>query len=282
MEILKESTIRKLLPKRNSRSHKGDNGRVLIVGGSLEFHGAPVLAGLGALYGGADLVYLYVPECNFDVVRSMYPDFIVKKFSGEFLGTESVSEIVEFGKNMDSILIGPGLSNHENSIDAVIEIVNNLHIPTVLDAEAITALKKIKKFPLEQPILVTPHGNEFENLVDRDIVVDEKDHKSIVMLRSLSMDLNINVLLKGHIDYVASCEGMVEKNITGNEGMTVGGSGDVLAGFAASLMARRLDAFDSAKCAAFYIGKTGDLLKKQKGDNFSASDLAMALPFALK
>lgn len=282
MEIVKESIVSKLLPKRAPNSHKGDNGKVLIVGGSLDFYGAPILAGLGALYSGADLVYLYVPECNFDVTRSMYPDFIVKSFPGNFLTKEVALEIIEFGKNMNSLLIGPGLSNNEKSIEAVIEIVNNLHIPTVLDADAIPALKAIKKFPLEQSIVVTPHGNEFENLVDRDIVVDEKDHKSIIMLRSLSMDLHINVLLKGQIDYVSSDEGVVEKNITGNAGMTVGGSGDVLAGFTASLLARRLEPFNAARCAAFYTGKAGDLLKKQKGENFSASELAMTLPFALK
>jgi len=282
MDIVKESVVSKLLPKRSPTSHKGENGRVLIVGGSLDYFGAPILAGLGALYSGADLVYLFVPECNFDVSRSLYPDFIVKSFPGDFLTPRATPQIIELGKNVDSILIGPGLSNNEKTTEAVIDIVNNLHVPTVLDADAIPALKEIKKFPLEQSIVVTPHGNEFENLVDRDIVVDEKDPKSIVLLRSLSMDLHINVLLKGHIDYVSSEDGVVEKNITGNAGMTVGGTGDVLAGFVTSLLARRLEPFDAARCAAFFAGKAGDLLKKQKGECFSASDLAMTLPYVLK
>lgn len=282
INVIKESVVSKLLPKRLPASHKGDNGRVLIIGGSLEYFGAPILAGLGALYSGADLVYLFVPECNFDVARSLYPDFIVRSFQGEFLTSRVTPQIIEFGKNVDSVLIGPGLGNNEKTIEAVMDIVKNLHISTVLDADAIPALKKIEKFPLEQSIVVTPHGNEFENLVDRDIVVKEEDAKSIILLRSLSMDLHINVLLKGHIDYISSEEGVVDKNITGNAGMTVGGTGDVLAGFVASLLARRLEPFDAARCAAFYAGKAGDLLKKQKGYCYSASDLAMMLPCVLK
>lgn len=282
LNVIKESAVRKLLPTRSPVSHKGENGKVLIIGGSLDYFGAPILAGLGALYSGADLVYLYVPKCNFDVTRSIYPDFIVKSFSGEFLAPESASQIVEFGKNVDSVLIGPGLSNNEKTTEAVIQLVNGLRVPTVLDADAIQALKDIGKFPLEQPIVITPHGNEFENLVDRDITVDENDHKSIILLRSLSMDLHINVLLKGHTDYVSSEEGVVEKNITGNAGMTVGGTGDVLAGLTAGLLAQKVEPFDAIRCAAFFAGAAGDLLKKQKGFCFSASDLAMALPYVLK
>jgi NAD(P)H-hydrate epimerase len=282
INIFKSATAYKLLPKREVNSHKGENGKVMIVGGSLDYFGAPILAGLGALYSGADLVYLYVPECNFEVTRGMYPDFIVKKFKGEFLTKESALEIVEFGKNMDSILMGPGLSNHEKTVEAVVEIINNLHVPTVLDADAITALKKMEKFPMDQQMVITPHANEFENLVDRDIIVKEEDPKSVILLRSIAMDLHINVLLKGHIDYVSSEEGVVDKNLTGNAGMTVGGSGDVLAGVVASFLAQKMEGFDAARCAAFFCGKAGDLLFKQKGFYYSASDIAMSLPYALK
>lgn len=281
MKAIKKSEARDLLPVRSATSHKGQNGRVMIVGGSIDYYGAPILAGLGALYSGADLVYVFVPECNFECSRSMYPDFIVKKYSGEFLSARSTDKIIEFGKKCDSILIGPGIGNNEMSIDAVMEIVKNLHIPTVLDAEAMMVLKKLSKFPLEQQVVITPHANEFQNLTDREVKVDEKDPKSAVLLRSISMDLHINVLLKGHIDYISSEEGYIESNTTGNAGMTVGGSGDVLAGMVATLMAQGLPGFDAAKCAAFYLGHAGDLLKKQKGYNFSASDLALAIPYAM-
>ena len=282
LKHIKKSTVRALLPKRGADSHKGQNGRVMIVGGSIDYYGAPILAGLGALYSGADLVHLYVPECNFECTRSMYPDFIVHKYPGEYLTQPYAKDIIEFAKNKcDSILIGPGLGDRESTMEAVLEIVKELHLPTVLDAEAMMVLKKIEKFPLAQPFIVTPHKNEFRHLVDRDVLVTENDPKSVVLLRSLSMDLHLNVILKGRVDYVSSDDGFVELNVTGNAGMTVGGSGDVLAGVAATFFAQEMEGFDAARCAAFYVGYAGDLARKQKGFNYSASDIAMTLPYAI-
>ncbi len=280
LKEIKKSQVKSLLPFRNPRSHKGQNGKVLIVGGSLEYYGAPVLAGLAALHSGADLVYLYVPEVIFDPVRSMYPDFIVRQYPGEFLTEKYAEKIIEFGKKCDSILIGPGIGDRERTSNAVLEIVKNLNIPTVLDADAINVLKKINKFPLQQEVVATPHQNEFNNLVDREMQIDYKDSKSIVLLRSIAMDLHINILLKGSIDYVTSYEGHILLNKTGNAGMTVGGSGDVLAGVVAAMMAQGLEGFDAAKVAAYYTGKAGELLAKQKGYNYTASDLAKTLSYA--
>ncbi len=282
LKQIKKSTVKGLIPRRDPKSHKGENGRVLIVGGSSDYSGAAILAGLGALNSGADLVYIYVPECNFDVTRMQYPDFVVKKYPGEFLTERATDKIIEFGKKCDSVLIGPGLGDRESTISAVLEIVKELHIPTVLDAEAMSVLKKIDKFPLQQPLVITPHKNEFQNLVNRDVLVKEEDPKSVILLRSLSMDLHINVLLKGSMDYVSSHEGFVETNITGNAGMTVGGSGDVLAGVVATFLAQGLEAYDAARCAAYVTGTAGDLLMKQKGYCYSASDIAMVLPYAIK
>ncbi len=275
-------TIKGALPKREEDSHKGDNGRVLIVGGSIDYHGAPILAGMGAMHGGADLVYVYVPECNFEVTRGSSPNFIVRKYAGDFLNEKAVKEIIEFGKNCDSIVIGPGLGDREETMKAVLEIIKNLRIPTVLDASAMLVLKKIGKFPLEQPIVITPHRGEFKEFVDRDIKVKEDDAKSVILLRSVTMDLHINILLKGHVDYVASEEGVVEKNLTGNAGMTVGGTGDVLAGLVGCFLAQGMEAFDAAKNAAFYNGKAGDILKKMKGERFTASEVAEAIGVAMR
>ena len=281
LKEIKKSLVKNLLPKRNPKSHKGQNGKVLIIGGSIDFHGAPILSALGALYSGADLVYIYVPECNFECTRGMYPDFIVKKYAGEFLTEAHAEEIIKFGRDCDSLVIGPGLGERESTIKAVGEIVKNLHIPTVIDADALMILKKIEKFPLPQSIVITPHQNEFHNLIERDILVDKDDPKSIVILRSIAMDLHISVLLKGPIDYVSSEEGMVELNFTGNAGMTVGGTGDVLAGMVGTFLAQGMEAFDAARSAAFINGVAGDILYKQKGPHFSATELAMTLPYAL-
>lgn len=282
LKTLKKAEMKKLLPVRDSSSHKGDNGRVMIVGGSVDYHGAAILAGLGALRSGADLVYLYVPECNFDCTRSMFPDFIVKKYSGDYLTPRYVSEIVAFGRECDSVVIGPGLGDRDSTLEAVAEIVKSMTIPTVLDAEAISVLRSIDALPLPQPVVITPHRGEFKNLVDREIEVHEADMKSIILVRSLSMDLNINVLLKGPSDYVSSIEGDVQVNNTGNAGMSVGGTGDVLAGVVGTFLAQGMEAYDAARCAAFFNGAAGDLVMKHKGMRFTASDVAEALPVVLK
>lgn len=275
---LKWNEVKKLYPRRASDSHKGMNGRVMVVGGSIEYYGAPLLSALGALYGGADLVYLFVPECNFDVCRSIYPDFIVRSFPGEYLDMKAITPVVEFSRKCDSILIGPGLGERDETKTALTTLVKSLDIPTVLDADAIQVLQKVKEVPSQQ-IVITPHHNEFETLTGKDIKISGSLSHKVVLLRTLATDLKINILLKGPEDLIASDEGEVVKNTTGNPGMTVGGSGDVLSGFVASLIAQGCTPFAACRVAAHVFGKVGDELQKVKGYNFSASDLAFEIPY---
>lgn len=293
--VLKSSAIRRLLPSRRKDSHKGENGRVLIVGGSIDYYGAPVLAGLGALYSGCDLVTLAVPECNFDVTRNLYPDFIVRKFSAHsgsgdddgkknFTG-ESASMISEMARECHALLIGPGLGERKETIEAVMRILQSVKIPCVLDASAMYALKKIPVFPLSQPIIVTPHLNEFQKLIDRDFFSRDSEQvrqKKMLYLQTVSKDLHINIVLKGPEDFITSDQGETILNTTGDSGMTVGGSGDVLAGFIASLIAQGSAPYCACQAAAHIFGLTGEDLFRQKGYGYSASDLAFRIPYVLK
>jgi len=273
IQEVKVSVLKKVLKKRDPFSHKGENGRVLIIGGSEEFYGAPVLAAKAALRAGADLVYLYVPECNFEVTRGFLPDFIVKKYKGEYFSPRAADEIIDFGKTCDAVLMGPGMGDKESVVEGVLEVLKNLRIPTILDADAIQALKKIKKFPLEQDVLITPHRNEFSNLVDREISLNEMDTQSMILMRSIAMDLHLNIVLKGPVDLIASDEGELVKSRTGNAGMTVGGTGDVLAGIAASLVAQGNNCFIAGQAAAWVNGAAGDLAYKKLGVGLIASDV---------
>ncbi len=278
---LKQSDVRKMYPRRAPDSHKGMNGRVMVVGGSIDYYGAPVLAALGAAYGGADLVHLFVPECNFDVSRSLYPDFIVHSFPGEYLDVKAITPITDFSRKCDAILIGPGLGERQETNDALLRLVKGLEIPTVLDAGAIQVFQKIKEVPSQQ-IVLTPHHNEFETLTGKDIKISGSLSNKVVLLRTLATDLKINILLKGPEDLIASEDGNVAKNSTGNPGMTVGGSGDVLSGLVTSLIGQGAAPFAACQIAAFLLGKAGDDLMKQKGFNFSASDLAFEIPYAAR
>lgn len=279
---IKSKTISSLLKTRNLDSHKGDNGHVLIIGGSLEYFGAAILSAIGAFRSGADLVTLFVPECNFEATRSYYPDFIVRKYPGEFLSERYVENILDYAKKCDSIVIGPGLGNAEKTMEACLEIVKNAHLPTVIDAGAISVLKKIERFPLPQSIVITPHKNEFRNLVDRDIEIDENDSKSIVFLRSIAMDLSLNILLKGNPDYCVSEDGDVILNDSGNAGMTVGGTGDMLAGVVGSFLAQKYEAYEAVQLGAYFFGKAGDNAFKEYGNGLMASDLGIEIAKEIK
>lgn len=273
---------KKSFPKRNPFSYKGKNGRVLIVGGSIDFHGAPIFSALGALNSGVDLVSLAVPESNFEVTRAYTPDFIVRKYQGEYLNTRSQELILQMAKKADVVVFGPGLGDRPETMRALKALIEQIGIPTVLDASAIQALEMIDKMPLQQPLVITPHHTEFEKLTGKSFrIEDPSDHK-IRVIRTLAKDLKINILLKGPIGVIVGEDGSVEENDTGNAGMTVGGSGDVLSGLIAGLIAQGLKPYEACGSAAYILGLVADKLIKQKGYAFTSSDLAHEIPFIVK
>ncbi len=280
--MFKLADFKKNLPKRDPLSHKSKNGRVLVIGGSLDFHGAPILSAWAALNSGADVVMLAVPECNFEVTRNFAPDFIVRKYPGEFLTARAQEMILLMAKKADVVILGPGLGERTETMRTLKHLVEHLNVTTVLDADSIQVLEMLDKMPLKQPLVITPHHTEFEKLTGKPFKIqDPADHK-IRVIRTLAKDLNINILLKGPIDIIAGEDGRVEENQTGNAGMTVGGSGDVLSGLVAGLIGQGLTPYDACACGAFIMGSAGDRLLKSKGFAFTASDLAQEIPFIVK
>jgi NAD(P)H-hydrate epimerase len=180
------------------------------------------------------------------------------------------------------VVIGPGMGDRPETLRTVKYLIEHLEIPTILDASAIQVLEMLDKMPLKQPLVITPHHTEFEKLTGKSFKIqDPKDHK-IRVIRTLANDLKINILLKGPIDIIASEDGQVEENETGNAGMTVGGSGDVLSGLVAGLLAQGLTPFDACSTGAYVLGKAGDRLFKIKGYAYTSSDLAQEIPFVVK
>lgn len=282
--IIKKSEISKLFPRRNPNSHKGDNGRVLIIGGSINYFGAPILAGLGVLNSGADLVYLLVPECNFEVTRSFYPDFIVRKYPGNFLNLRVFDHINELLSKTDAVLIGPGISEEPDIINVAARIVKQSKCPVVLDAEAIPAIAQLGLISGSAPanlppIIITPHRGEMDEITEG--ALPENFDALVKTVEDFSKKWGVTILLKGHRDIIASPDKEARVNETGNAGMTVGGSGDVLAGFTTSLIAQHIASYEACQCSAFFMGLTGDNLYKSKGYNFIATDLALELPYTI-
>ncbi|HLC64758.1 MAG TPA: NAD(P)H-hydrate dehydratase [Candidatus Nanoarchaeia archaeon] len=248
------------LPRRKAASHKGQNGRVLAIGGSGDYVGAIALAGLAALRSGVDIVVVAAPEKTAWAVNCLSPDLITKKFSGKYFTQKHAGDIIKLSKSFDVVLIGNGLGLRNETKEFVRKVVKSVKCPLVIDADAIKALRI-------QDIcnaIITPHFGELEILLGNSKIGKNEIQKYV----------NGNViLLKGPTDTIIS-KSKVVFNKTGNAGMTKGGTGDVLAGLCAGYLAQSHDLFQSACNAAYINGMIGDiLLKKKKGFTYLASDM---------
>ena len=255
MNYVKKSDIR--LKKRKKTSHKGENGEVLIIGGSEDYVGCLALAGLAALRTGADWVTVAAPEKVGWAIHCLTPDLVVKKFKGSHFTDSHVDDIVKLSKEFDSVLIGNGIGL--KSVSFVRKVVQGINKPKVIDADGV---KAVRLQDVSNAIL-TPHMKEYRMLL-KNSGVNEKE-----LQRGLRNNV---VLITGPTDKIVS-RSSTKYNKTGNEGMTKGGTGDVLAGIAAGFLAQGYSSFDSACWAAYINGAAGDRLKKKKGYSFIASDL---------
>ncbi|MFQ6136870.1 MAG: NAD(P)H-hydrate dehydratase [Candidatus Hydrothermarchaeales archaeon] len=266
--------------RRRSDSHKGENGRVLVVGGSDLYYGAPILTGLSAINSGADLVYLAVPEGNLEISRAFSLDLIVRAYPGGYLNPGGADVVLELATQCDSLVIGPGLGIRKETSEAVLKILREVEVPVVIDADGIKSIKEEPGILKKIDAVLTPHPREFKILTGEDLSKDIDERKRLVL--NFAEKLGSVILLKSPVDIIASPDGRVKINTTGNPGMTVGGTGDALSGLLGSFLAQDMGSFEAACCAAFINGWSGDNLYELKGNAFTASDLVEEIPFALK
>ncbi|HLD42808.1 MAG TPA: NAD(P)H-hydrate dehydratase [Candidatus Nanoarchaeia archaeon] len=265
---------------RDPASHKGDNGRILIIGGSADYVGAVALAGIACLRSGADWVTIAAPEKVAWAINKLSPDLITKKLKGDYISTSHYPELKKLIKTHDVTLIGNGAgvkpATKKLIKKAVAYSVQNKKY-LVIDADA---LKIINIRTVENAVL-TPHKKEFEILLKNSSieksVLTKIFNKKASLKKKLSIVrkiLNNNILLlKGPVDAIIS-KTRITFNRTGNAGMTKAGTGDVLAGLTAGFLAQTHDLYRSACLAAYYNGRAGDALKKKKGYTYLASELA--------
>ncbi|MBD3355221.1 NAD(P)H-hydrate dehydratase, partial [Candidatus Woesearchaeota archaeon] len=237
--------------------HKGENGRVLAIGGCTDYIGAPALAALAALRTGIDLSIVAAPENIAWTINTYSPDLITKKFEGEFFNWDNLKDVIEYAEDFDVIIIGNGLGTEPSTFDFVEEIIERIPQPKVIDADAFKALKDVE---IVNAVL-TPHEKEFKILTEEKLPTDIKKRASLLKHYA---DKRKVFLLKGPTDIITDREN-IHYNKTGNSGMTVGGTGDILAGITAGLIAQSNDLFNSAVNAAKLNGKIGDYLLKKKG-----------------
>ncbi|MCG7849809.1 MAG: NAD(P)H-hydrate dehydratase [ANME-2 cluster archaeon] len=265
----------KLVTGRRPDSHKGEGGRVLIIGGGA-YTGAPALSGMAALRTGADIVTVAVPKSVAGIVASFSPNLIVRKLSKKRLHRQDIPVLEELIQAHDVVVIGMGLGRDDETLSAVREILP-LCNRVVVDADGLAALET----PLSQygcEMIITPHAGEFKALGGADVPGDLD--RRVGMVNRFSADNGAVVLLKGPEDIISDGQG-ARVNRTGNPGMTVGGTGDVLAGITGALFARH-NAIEAAAAAAYICGRAGDMVYEELGTGLLATDVIDNIPAAMK
>lgn len=267
----------RMVVKRKPSSHKGDNGRVLIVGGG-PFFGAPTLAALASLYAGADWVTIAAPKSVSSIISSLSPNLIVQPLSSEILVEKDVPTVSNLIRKHDEVVIGMGLgAGEETKRAARLIIEDEANKKVVVDADGFYGLH----LPLEAKdkfVIVTPHAGEFSKMKlggeGRSAKVPPEDmiEERINFVKDFSSANKIVTLMKGPTDIVS--DGVrVKINKKGNAGMTVGGTGDVLAGVIGAFFAIANDPFKAATAAAFVNGTAGDIAFEEKGYGLLATDV---------
>ncbi|MFH1375412.1 MAG: NAD(P)H-hydrate dehydratase, partial [Patescibacteria group bacterium] len=263
--------VQVFFPKRKPDSHKGENGRVVIVGGSRDFVGAPIFAAQGALAGGVDLVDLFVPQVNFGTARKSAPNVLVKSFQGdsEKLTPEAVPEILKSAKkNKAAIVLGPGLGRAPQTQQAVLEIAKKTKQPLVLDADALLPSFAKRGWGRFSPkkVVLTPHKGELKRLGGD--------------AQKLTKKLRAVILQKGKVDAIHSPD-QTRWNDAGSPTLTTGGTGDTLAGLVGAMLARGVEAFEAAGIAAFLLGITAEKLAL-KSESITPQMIAKKIPSVVK
>lgn len=279
MNILNHEQILNILPDRAVDGHKGDFGKVLLLCGSRGYTGAAYLAAMGALRSGSGLVFLGVPESIYAIEAVKLNEAIVfplPDVDGK-LSAAAIPEILERLPKLDAVLIGPGLGQSEGVFTAVKTVLEKAGCPVVLDADGINVMAAHKDIlrGRTNPTILTPHAGEFARLGGR-----AEDRQTAA--EDMARELGCIMLLKGHNTVITDgTETYI--NPTGNPGMAVGGSGDVLSGIIVSLLGQGIAPLEAAAIGAWLHGAAGDLCAKDIGQyGMLPSDMVNVLPRLLK
>jgi len=285
------------VPKQDS--HKGDNGRVLVIGGG-PYIGAPALSGIAALRTGSDLVFIATPKKAARSITSfspllitperlasetarLSPNLIVRDLTREDILVPDDIEIIEdYVPKIDAAIIGPGLGSDKKTKDAVerfiLKCANNAK-KMVIDADAIQVVGKKPKIVKFSDTVITPHAGEFKELTN--VKLDNNLEHRKKKVEEWARKLEVTILLKGATDIISNGE-ETKLNSVHNQAMTVGGTGDVLAGIVGALLSKGVEPFNAARIGAFLNGAAGNLAFEKKSYGLIATDIIEEIPHVLK
>ncbi len=281
MQVVKDSILGTVFPKRTAKSKKYDFGSLLVIGGSNLYHGSPVFNALAAYCAGVDLVTLVGPRRSMDLAAcSGGPDLVTYPLDCDYFAPTQLDKVLNISKEKTAFVIGGGMGRRQATSEFIIRFLKASHLPVVIDADAIYALAEYPEVLANRRSLITPHSYEFKKLIGDDsytspeLSLEEK-------VKQAGLKFSSTVLLKGSTDLISNGE-TAAKNKTGSSYMTVGGTGDVLAGLCGGLLAKGVEPFKTA-CAAVYInGKAGELAAGDFGPSMMATDVLAYIPDVIK
>lgn len=285
--------LSQFFPPRPEESRKGDFGRVLVVGGSERYAGAPAFNALAALRCGADLVTVLAPRRAADIVASYGPDLITHPCEGDFPELADVEELLPYA---DAVVIGGGIERSSKAHRALRAILGALRKPMVVDAEGLRALAGDKGLVRGKVALLTPHGGEYQAMTGREWPKDEKHREEAC--RVAAEELGATVIVKGRREVISDGKRLA-RDEAGSPYLTKGGYGDLIAGAAGAMLARgqarsrseggsrgpqdaACTPFDAARFAAFVVGRAGELASAELGESTLASDALAQIPRVLR
>ena len=274
------------LLRHNQNAHKNDFGHVLILAGSANMMGAGALCALASMRAGAGLTTLGIPKSLNGVAQKkispIVMTFPLKETSAQTLSINAYPQIKKRLSSFNVMALGPGLSTHPSTAQLIIKIILSINKPLVIDADALNIIAKNPNMLLRTKVtkILTPHTEEMARLTGFTRNYIEKNRVSVV--KNFAHHYNCILLLKGHRTVVASPDRKTSINRTGNAGMATAGSGDVLTGMIAALLAQGVSGFEAANYGAYLHGKAGDLAAKEKTKlSLIACDIIDYIPKAI-
>ena len=274
-----EEIVEKMMPARETSSRKGDNGSVLVVGGSFVYHGAPVLTSMAALRTGVDLVYTAIPKIHAIPVRAYSPNLIVIPLADGKLTRGATNKLIKsIPKKIDCAVIGNGMNTFDRrALLALLKALNQRGTRIVLDAGAL--VPEILDIIAGMKVILTPHSGEFYRVFGKEVPQDVT--KKSMMVQECAKQYDAVIVLKSNTDIISDGTNtyQFEKIIPA---MTVGGTGDVLAGIIGGLYAKTTNALDAGVCGAYFNGVVGSSVQDKIGNHLVATDLIDAIPSIMK
>ncbi len=289
LNLITAADIASFFAPRNASANKGSFGHVLVIGGSVGKAGSVAMAGMAALRAGAGLATVATPKSVLATVAGFHPEVMTEALEETEIGSIS-KRALSYG-HLDAIVkgktvlaVGPGISRHKETVEFVRAAVKKFTAPMVLDADGLNAFegRAEELNGNDRDLVITPHPGEMARLLGSTAADVQKDR--IAVARKFAVEHHLLVVLKGHRTLVAAPDGEVWVNVTGNPGMATGGTGDILTGIMAGLMAQSPKSILEAVLVAVYLhGLAGDIARETTGEHsLTATDLVRTLPKAFR